>query len=387
MEKEELTEAMRTVFSEKDAEIKKHIEDVAGPIFAEKIAEAVKEARIRELVTGPSLDSETKKNFISDIKSIARGEKAAYLTVNDQTGGYLVPTEVHGEIMRIAETTGIVARDARNMGATDLEIPIYTGDAMQGSYVGEDQAGSETQNDLGIARLKSATWMTIVRLSNKLISKANVNVADWLMALVAEGLAYRLDREGFMGGTYAGSPFVGLLGSSAVTEQTLGSGLTGFEDFTPEEAAIAIGTVPTAALNNAAFYFHRTVWARIKTQRIGGAGTEFVFKQDNSTLATLRRENGIQPVGEIQGYPVYTSDVLPAYSTSGVSKKFGVFGNINLALVRGEDGPMSVLRSENAVVGGVSTFERNQTAMRFTQDHALSIMLGEAAVVFKTAAS
>jgi HK97 family phage major capsid protein len=387
MPTDEIKNAMRELFSEKDAEIKQHVVDLAGPLFAEKLAEMVKEARARELVTGKGLDVESKKKFVEDIKLIARNEKAAYLTINDQTGGYLVPTEVHGEIMRIAETTGIVARDARNMGASDIEIPIYTGDAMQGTYVSEDGTTTETQNDLGVARLKSATWMTIVRLSNKLISKANVNVADWLMALVAEGLAYRLDREGFVGGTFAGSPFVGLLGSSAVTSQTLGSGLTGFEDITQEEAAIAIGSVPTAALNSAAFYFHRTVWARIKTQRIGGAGTEYVFKQDNAALATLRRENGIQPVGDIQGYPVFTTDVLPAYSASAISTKFGVFGNLNLALVRGEDGPMSVLRSENAVVGGVSTFERNQTAMRFTQDHALSIMLPEAAVVFRTAAS
>jgi HK97 family phage major capsid protein len=386
MDNDALKLALREVFTEKDAEIKQHIEELAGPLFAEKIAEAVKEARAREVVSGKGIDVEAKKKFIDDVKLIARGEKAAYLTVNDQTGGYLVPTEVHGEIMRIAETTGIVARDARNMGVADIEIPIYTGDVMQGTYVSEDGTTAETQNDLGVARLKAASWMTIVRLSNKLISKANVNVADWLMALVAEGLAYRLDREGFVGGTFAGSPFVGLLGSTAVTKQTLGNGLTGFEDITPEEAAIAIGTLPTSALDRAAFYFHRTVWARIKTQRIGAPGTAFVFNQDNSALATLRRESGIQPVGEIQGYPVFTTDVLPAYSTSGISKKFGVFGNLNLALVRGEDGPMSVLRSENAVVGGVSVYERNQTAMRFTQDHALSIMLPEAAVVFETAA-
>lgn len=386
MDKDALKLAISEVFTEKDAEIKKHIEELAGPMFAEKLADMVKEARANEIVSGKGIDREAKKKFIDDVKLIARGEKAAYLTVNDQTGGYLVPTEVHGEIMRIAETTGLVARDARNMGVADIEIPIYTGDVMQGTYVSEDGTTTETQNDLGVARLKAASWMTIIRLSNKLISKANVNVADWLMALVAEGLAYRLDREGFVGGTFAGSPFVGLLGSSAVTEQTLGSGLTGFEDITALEASIAIGTLPTAALNDAAFYFHRTVWARIRVQQ-ETAGGNFVFRQDNASIASMRRENGIQPVGEMLGYPVYTTDVLPAYSASAISTKFGVFGNLKLALVRGEDGPMSVLRSENAVVGGVSVYERNQTAMRFTQDHALSIMLPEAAVVLKTAAA
>lgn len=376
-------ELKKELFTKVDEGIKAAVAETVGPVVAERVAEAVKEARLQAALTGEkTLDAESKKAFAADIKSIATGEKAAYLTVNDQTGGYLIPTEVHSEIMRIAETTGIVAREATRFGVSDIEIPIYTGAVMQGSYVGEDAAGSETQNDLGVARLKSAQWMNIVRLSNKLISKANVPVAEWLMGLIGEGLAYRFDREGFVGGTYAGSPFVGLLGSDAVATQTLATGLTGFEDVTLDEASTAIGAIPTSALGNAAFYFHRTVWAKIRTQK---SGDNYVFGQSN--LASLRRENGLQPVGEILGYPVFTTDVLPAYSTSGTSKKFGVFGNLKAALAIGEDGPMSIARSENAVINGVSTFERNQTAMRFTHDHAVSVMLPGAAVVLQTAAS
>lgn len=382
LDEKQLADALRAVFSEKDAEIKKHIEDLAGPMFAEKMAEMVKEARLREIAGEPNLSREVKQKFVDDFRLISSNQKAAYLTVNDQTGGYLVPVEVHNEILRLAATVGLVARDARRFGVTDIDIPIYTGDTMQGEYVGEDEAGSETQNDLGVARLKAAQWMTIIRLSNKLISKANVNVADWLMALVAEGLAYRFDREGFMGGTYAGSPFVGILGSDSVAAQTMATGKTGFEDFDLNEASIAIGSITESALKDAAFYFNRTVWAQIRTQK---SGDNYVFGQSN--LATLRRETGLTPVGEILGFPVYTTDVLPAYAASAVNKKFGVFGNLKLALGIGEDGPMSVARSESAVINGKSTFERNQTAMRFTHDHAVSLLLTDAVTTLKTAAS
>ena len=386
----ELETLKKELFDHVDEGLKTIVADEINPMVAEKVADVVAESRARDVIEGrQGLGREEKEAFITDIKRIAMpnlGEKAAYLTVNDQTGGYLVPQEVHSEIMRIAETTGLVMRDARNFGVTDIEIPVYTGSAMQGSYVGEDEAGDETQNDIGGAKLKSAEWMNIVRLSNKLIKKANVNVAEWLMALVAEGLAYRFDREGFVGGTFAGSPWIGLLASSNVTTQTLATGLTGFEDITPAEASEAIGSIPTAAVGGGAFYFHRTVWAKIRAQKDSTSG-EYVFSQNNSTIATLRREFGIQPVGEILGYPVYTTDVLPAYSASAISTKFGVFANLSLALAYGEDGPMETLRSENAVVGGVSTFERNQTAMRFTHSHSLVEMLPAAAVVFKTAAS
>jgi HK97 family phage major capsid protein len=384
----ELETLKKELFDHVDEGIKTAVADVAGPLLAEKVAESIKDARLRDVIEGrQSLGREEKEAFIEDVKRIAMpniGEKAAYLTVNDQTGGYLVPTEVHNEIMRIGETTGLVMRDARNFGVTDIEIPTYTGATMQGSYVGEDAAGSESQNDIGIARLKAADWMNIVRLSNKLIKKANVNVAEWLMALVAEGLAYRFDREGFVGGTYAGSPFVGLLASANVATQTMGSGKTGFEDFDFAEAMEAVGSIPTAAVGGGAFYFHRTVWAQLKAVKDATSGL-YEFSQNNGNLMSLRREFGIQPVGEIGGYPVYTTDVLPAYSASTTATKFGVFANLKLALAYGEDGPMETLRSENAVVGGVSTFERNQVAMRFNHSHAISEMLPSAAVVLKTA--
>jgi len=387
MEKHEIKEVFGEVLTEHDEEIKAELRAIAGDEAAEKAAAAVKAARIDEMRNGTRLlDNDSKAAFAEDMRKLASGEKAAYLTVSDQTGGYLVPTEVHNEIMRIAATTGVVARDARRFPVADIEIPTYSGAVMQGQYIGEDSAGSETQNDIGMARLKSAQWVEFFRVSNRLIQKATPSIGEWLMGLVGEGLAYRLDREGFMGGTYAGSPFVGLLGSSDVTTQTLGSGLTDFNDVTPEEASEAIGAVDTAALANAGFYFHRTVWAQIRAQKDGTSG-EYVFRQDHAPFAQIQRESGIQPVGSMWGYPVYTTDVLPTFADTAVSTKFGVFGNLSLALAMGEDGPMDMARSGDAVIGGKSTFERNQTAFRFTHQHALSVMLGSAAVVFETAAS
>lgn len=381
----EINELKDELFTHVDESIKTHIQEIAGPALTEKVSEAVKTARALDVINGrASLGNEEKEQLATDLKKIASGEKAAYLTVNDQTGGYLVPTEVHSEIMRIAATSGHVAKNAHRFPVADIEVPTYTGSVLQGEYVGEDEAGSETQNDIGVARLKAAQWMTIIRLSNKLIKKSNVNVAEWLMALVAEGLAYRLDREGFTGGTYAGSPFVGLLSdASGATVQTLGSGLTGFEDLTPAEASEAIGSVETAAVGGAGFYMHRTVWAQLRAQQDATSG-EYVYRQDHS-FAQWLKENGLMPVGQIWGYPVYTTDVLPAYSASATATKFALFANLKLALAIGEDGPMEMARSENAVVGGVSTFERNQTAMRFTHDHAVAPMLPAAAVVLKTA--
>jgi len=373
------------LFTAVDESVKKNLEAIVGPAVADRVEDAIKAMRLERMVSGKGgLDADVRKMFGDDIKAIARSEKAAYLESSDQAGGYLVPKEVHSEILRIAETVGLIARDARRwpQGSDELEIPRYTGSALQGEYLGEDEEGDETQEDLGVARLNVKRWQLILRLSNSLLADSSVNLSDWLMAMASEGMSYRLDREGFMGGTYAGSPFVGLLASNDVTTQTLGSGATGFEDVSLEEASTAIGSIKTAALNDAAFYFHRTVWAKIRAQK---SGDNYVYGQSN--LASLRRESGIQPVGEILGYPVYTTDVLPAYSASAVSTKFGVFGNLKLALAWGDRGPMEIARSTDATVGGKSLFRADQQAFRFKHRHAIAMQLPAAAVVLKTAAS
>jgi HK97 family phage major capsid protein len=367
-----------------DASIKANLKEIAGAEVADQVEKKVAELRLEKALGNDILDltNEDKKAFANDIKMIATGQKAAYLESSDQAGGYVVPSELHAGIQRIAATTGIVARDASKftMSTDTLDVPRYTGDVMQGEYVGEDDEGDETQNDLGNARLTAKQWMTIFRLSNTLLADANVNLADWLLSMAGEGLAYRYDREGFMGGSFVGSPFVGLLQSPDVASSTMGGGKTGFEDFDLVEASVAIGAIPTSALNDAGFYFHRTVWAQIRARK----GTD-VYEYGNSGLARFQKESGIKPVGEILGYPVYTTDVLPAYSTSGSALEFGIFGNIKQALYIGDRGPMQIANSQDATVGGKSLFRANQTGIRMTHRHAVTVGLGAAAVALKTA--
>lgn len=369
-----------------DDSISENIKTILGGEIESRVKATVEKMRADREVNGKDfsgVSDDEKVSFVKDLKAIARGEKAALLENNDSTGGYLVPSEVYAGIKRIAETVGLVARDATffPMSSDTLDIPRYTGSALQGEYIGEDVEADETSVSFEDARLLAKTWILVIRVGNTLINDANVDVADWLMGLAAEGMAYRLDREGFIGGTFAGSPFVGILGSSDVTIHTMATGSTSFDDFGIVEASDAIGAMPTSALNDAAFYFNRTVWAKIRSRSTSGV---FEFGQYQPMLATLRKENGIQPVGEILGYPVYTTDVLPAFSASAVSTKFGAFANLRQALYVGDKGPMEVAKSDSATVGGKSLFLANQIALRFIHRHAIAIGLPSAAVVIKT---
>lgn len=388
--KKELLATVGNSVKELEASLKASITEELGATLADRVEKRVNEMRLDRLVTGRDVTGLTeaqKKEFVSEVRAIVLGEKAAHFSFSDQAGGYLVTPEVHDGIMRIAETSGIVARDARKfgMGSDEIEIGRYTGSVLQGEYLGEDEEGDETAVDLGVARLNAKYWQTIIRVSNILLADARVDIADWLMSLVAEGLAYRLDREGFMGGTYAGSPFIGLLAdASEVPVHTMATGATGFGSFGVNEASDVIASVPTSVVGDAAFYFHRTVWGKIRQRNTAGV---YEFGQANSNFTGLRKTNGIQPVGVIHEYPVYTTDVLPQFSSSAVSTKFGFFGDLRHVLAFADKGPMAVAKSEHATVGGKNLFRANQVAFRMSHRHAISQLLPSAGVVIKTAAS
>ncbi len=380
-----------------DQAIENNLKAVVGDEVAKQTAAIVAKMRADRATYGrdtSGISDETKLAFITDVKDIMfgkSGKKAAMLEDSDQAGGYLVPPEVHAGIFRIAASVGIVARDAQMfpMSRDTLDIPRYTGSDLTGNYVGEDVEGSETSVPIGDARLIVATWQTIFRIGNTLLADANINVADWLLALAAEGLAARLDKEGFQGGTFTGSPFVGLLGSSDVTVYNMGgtttSAKTQFSQFDADMASDVIALVKESILPDAAFYFHRSVWGKIR--QVKTANGMYTVGQNNSMIAANFKKYGIQPAGVLWDYPVYTSDYLPANSATAVSTKFGIFGNLKYALFLGDRSPIEIAKSDSATVGGKNVFLANQTAIRIQHRHAVTIGLGAAAVAIKTDAS
>lgn len=393
---EKLKEELRTEFKKVvDESISETIKETAGKEVGDRVKEMVAKMRIDRALYGKDasgLDSETKRLFAEDIKNIANGKlfngqaKAALLTSSDVSGGYLVPTEVYSGIMRVAASAGLVARDSTHfpMGSNELDVPRYSGSDLEGAYIGEDTEATESTVTFGDAKLLAKTWALVFRVGNTLLSDATADVGDFLMALIADGIAVRMDKEGFKGGTFAGSPFVGLLGSDDVTVYTMTTGKDTFAEFDLDEASDIIAQMPESLLGDAAWYFHRTVWAKVRMKK--DTAGNYVINQSNLTLQNFKKE-GIQPAGELLGYPVFTTDQLPANSATAVSTKFAVFANLKKALFIGDRQELEFAQSDSATVGGKNVFLANQKAMRALHRHAIAIGLPSAAVVVKTAAS
>lgn len=378
------------------ASIKEALPEVVEGQVSEQVKAIVAKMRIERAMTGSDasgLSDDQKLALAEDFKNIATGAlqagraKAAILSTSDEAGGYLIPSELYNGILRVSASAGLVARDAMRlpMGSTSMDVPRYSGSDLEGGYLGEDTEGSESSLTFADAKLVAKTWYVLLRVSNTMLSNTSVNLTDWLIGLIAEGLAVKLDKEGFKGGTFAGSPFVGLLGSSEVTTFTMATGKDTFAEFDMDEASDVIASMPESLLNGAAFYFNRTVWAKVRIKK-DTAGA-YVVGSNGGVVAMNFKKEGIQPAGELWGFPVFTTDQLPTNAATAISTKFAVFANLGKALIIGDKGSMTIAQSDSATVGGKNVFATNQKAIRVTHDHAVVVGLPTAAVVIKTAAA
>lgn len=328
-----------------------------------------------------------KLEFCEEFRKAANGimNKTAQTSESPEKGGILIPSEVHNGIMRVAEDFGYAMKLATKFpmaGSGELSIPNYQGTTASQvwAYLGEDEEGSESNVDLKNARLIPKKAIKLIRLDNTLLKKSTVALADWLIAIMAESLAYTVDYQAFTG---IGAPFVGILNNDNVGVVTMSSGDTAFTDISVDYLRSLYANVNQGARNGGAFFMHLSVWNNVRNLK--DSQGDYVFKANNNIIDFNGAGNPLAPVGMMDGkYPVYAIDLLP--STTAVSTKFVVFGNMRF-LAYGETGPMEVARSEHATVGSKSTFAAYQTAIRLLHEHAVTVANPKGFAVLKTAAS
>ena len=330
-------------------------------------------------VTG--LSNEQKLEFAE--KFIGLRQKAQFLE-DSESGGMLVPDEVYGAIMRLSESYGLVTKFGTRIpmgAAATVTVPRDTSAELTGAYLDENSEGTESDIDMESAVLSAKQWSVFLRVDRRLLQKASVNFADYILARMAKGLASRLDLEGLAG---TGAPFTGVTSDANVTAVSLDSGETAFSDVDMEDLAQLEAQVAEEALDGTVWVFHRTVWAMIKTLE-DTAGNLIVGNSNGKTLDYVPG-SGLKPRGTLFGYPVYTSSHLNALSASDVSTIFGIFGDL-ANIVWGDGGSLEIARSEHATSNSVNAFMANQVIFRGIHDHAVAIGNPDGLATIQTAAS
>ncbi len=181
-----------------DKIFEERLKAVVGDVAAQETRKIVEQMRVGQDRSG--LSEEQKLKFIDTVKAVVgirTKANEALIEEQDSRGGYLVAKEVADAILRIAASVGLVLSQCQKwpMKTDELDIPAYTGTTLTGEYLGVDAAGSVTGITFKQARLITKKWQLAFVVGNDLLADAGVDLADWLLALGAEALANRIDKE------------------------------------------------------------------------------------------------------------------------------------------------------------------------------------------------
>jgi HK97 family phage major capsid protein len=403
-----------------DEVMKEKLIPIIGEQTAFQVKQIVEKLQLQRATVGhdiTGLSEKMKKDFVSVAQAAVKGPSfnidtkanEALIEEQDNRGGYLVSREIADAIMRIAASVGTIMNQAAKweMTTDELGVPNYTGSFLTGAYLGVDAPGPVTGVTFGQANLIIKKWQLAFVVGNDLLSEANVNVADWLLALGGEALANMIDYQGFVGGANSGDPFLGILNypstttidptGQKVSSYVLPTGSTTFAKYAVmDDSSVMIGDLEESILDGAAFYMNRTVWAKLRTQKDTAGNYILPYAGWAKPEPAMENHPGggpIKPAGEILGYPVYTNRWLPAVGASSVngfsdaaSNPFVVFGNMR-AFAFGDKGEMRVGQFESGSFGGKEIALADQRGLVYKHRHALALTLPRAFVVGKTAAS
>jgi HK97 family phage major capsid protein len=366
------------------------------------------------------LSDAMKKDFVKVAHNTLRGKfdldtkaNEALIGEQDGRGGYLVAREIADAIMRIAASVGTILSQATkwDMTTDELGVPNYTGAFLTGGFVGVDAAGPVTGMVFGQVQLIVKKWQLAFVVGNDLLADANVNVADWLLAIGAEALANMVDYQGFVGGAATGDPFRGILNlptsttiqpnGQSTNEYVMGgsssSGSTTFAKYlVMEDSSQLIASLEESVLDGSAFYMNRTVWAKLRTQKDTAGNYILPYSAWAKSQPAMVDEAGggpVKPAGEILGYPVYTNRWMPAVGASSVngfsdaaSNPCVIFGNMK-SMAFGDKGEMEVDQFTSGAFGGKEIALADQRGIIYRRRFALAATLYRSFAIAYTSAS
>ena len=276
------------------------------------------------------------------------------------TGGYLVYDELDRAIIDLRDEYGVFVPNARTVNMnTDLIIrPRRTG-GLTAYPVGEDEAITESNKDWDKVQLVAKKWGVVSRITSELTEDAIINVADDLTQEIAYAFAKKIDDIGFIA-TGAAALYHGIKGCTVrltdVNGVDDGGGLVKgagdlFTDVTLAELVKFMSILPNYARRGAKFYCSATcndmVFSRLKAGLNGNAIPDL-------ETGGFKRQFG--------GYPIEITESMLSVDTTK-SSVIILFGDLSLAADFGDRRQTRIKMSDSAVIGGVSTFERDETAL------------------------
>lgn len=286
-----------------------------------------------------------------------RGQEESTLTA----GGYLVPDQVDNAMIDLKEQYGVFRQYARMSPMTsDKKVRMRRAGGLTAYFT--DEGGTITASQMAWDRvvLVAKDLGCIALITNDLNEDATISLGDTLIGEMSYAFANKEDECGFNGdGTSTYGGIVGVRAALTSLSATIAeiSGLYVASDNNYVNLVIAdfegvVALLPQYAdTPNARWFMHRSFYY----------GTCMRVALASGGVTKEEVVNG-QRTPMFLGYPVAFSQVMPKVEAN--SQVVCVLGDLALAADFGDRRQTGILFSEHATVGGVSSFETNQLAVR-----------------------
>lgn len=301
----------------------------------------------------PELSVETK--FANVIRQLTSGrisaiklDKSANAESSDAAGAYLVPLEYGNDMIRTIDQYGIARKlcDVKKMNRDKMNFATVSTDIS--AYKVSEAASLTASNYIfGQVQLDTEKYAVIVPATNELINDSDYPIQNEV--LYSAGIAFANKEDSELISILAGATNSVSAGSTAIS-----TSLTGTNGY--EKLVDVIATLEGVNTN----YLNGAVWVMSPT-------TKAVVRKIKDTtgqpiLVTVSDGQGLAET--ILGYPVITTNVMPASSTTTGGTNHLFFGNIKLATLFGDRQAYELLIAKEGTVGSDSLLMNDMSAYR-----------------------
>lgn len=331
------------------------------------------------------LDGECKElGLTTDINVI----KAMGIAV-EGSGGFFTIETFHDTIIRLVSMYGVFRQNTLvvPMGSDRDIWPVRTG-GFTVYCPGEGKAPDKSDISAGQVAIQAKEWLTLTLISSQLMEDAAIALAELVSKEIALAFATKEDACGFMGdGTATYFGITGVFKHAKTTSQACASGDNTFAKACQWKYLTgAVGLLPSWALVDARYYFHRSVfWNHVVGQvdTNGQPIVKFAIGSGNAGVMTVPPAaggNGQVFTPTLLGFPVSMSESLPTITDTGATKGVWAFGSLFMSWMLGDRRMLQVKQSTEFA------FDTGQTAIRGSQRIGISPADASGMVVTTTAA-
>lgn len=278
--------------------------------------------------------------------------------VNAQ-GGFLVWPELDTDIIRLVTEYGVFRRNARISPMTsEQKIRNRRTGGLTAYFVGEGDAGTESTGTWDQVQLIAKKLMVLSRFTEEWSADTIISEADNFAVEAALALATKEDQCGFTGdgtSTYGGivgvnQKLVDINGVDNGGGLILGAGNL-MSEITLANHNDVVAILPAYAERDAKWYCSKFYFGSVMQKLAAAAGGNTW----EMLASGVRRRIFL-------GYPVEFSEVFPISDSN--SQILTAFGSLRLSSDFGDRAGMLIATSNAASIGGQSTFERAEIAIR-----------------------